>query len=120
VHIIDFSIKGNTVRFYLGDVEDYTGDDWHDCPYEHNAGRVYDKYIKGIKDISFSFDDIVVEPSHGHANSTWTKEDMKMKHVPCVCVLPHKFITREDSLFYSFEDIVLEKNSIKYYFGDVI
>ena len=55
--IIDFSKKGNVVRFYLGEdnCKDYWGDDWNDFPYEHNAGCVYDEYIAGIVDIAFPF-----------------------------------------------------------------
>ena len=70
--IIDFEVKGNVVRFYLGNKTDewgwtnknykdrngntpdwlkpndtYYGDDWDDVPYEHNAGLVYDKFVKG-------------------------------------------------------------------------
>ena len=76
--IIDFEKKGNIVRFYLGEktedwgwtnpeYKDYTGetpswlkpkdtyygDDWDDAPYEHNAGQVYEEFIKGQKDIAF-------------------------------------------------------------------
>ena len=46
--IIDFDKKGNVVRFYLGEdvCNDYWGDDWNDAPYEHNAGTVYNRYVK--------------------------------------------------------------------------
>ena len=42
--IIDFEIKGNQVKFYLGsdNCDNYWGDDWDDKPYEHNAGEPYD------------------------------------------------------------------------------
>ena len=83
--IIDFKKKGNVVRFYLGEEtpdwgwtrSDYTrngttpdwlkpsdryyGDDWDDRPYEHNAGQVYEEFIKGYKDVAFDFDDLVLE-----------------------------------------------------------
>ena len=62
--IIDFERKGNLVRFYLGDDDlvEWYGDDWGDTPYEHNAERVYDEYIKGYCDMMFPFDDLVLEP----------------------------------------------------------
>ena len=40
--LIDFERKGNLVRLYLGDDANFTGDDWDDYPYEHNASLVYD------------------------------------------------------------------------------
>lgn len=70
--IIDFERKGNLVRFYLGDDDlvEWYGDDWNDTPYEHNAERVYDEYIKGYCDMMFPFDDLVLEPCCG----TWVLE----------------------------------------------
>jgi hypothetical protein len=66
MQIIDFKRKGNVVRFYLGDATvHYWGDDWNDRPYEHNAGQVYEEFIKGYKDIAFDFDDLVLEPANG-------------------------------------------------------
>ena len=37
--IIGWDRKGNVVRFALGDdnLEYWSGDDWNDSPYEHNA-----------------------------------------------------------------------------------
>ena len=83
--IIDYSVKGNIVRFYLGEKDpkwgwtnkyckyydkndlepsdDYYGDDWNDVPYEHNAGTVYPEFIKATIDVSFGYDDVVIEPS---------------------------------------------------------
>ena len=47
--IIDFDIKGNVIKFYLGQDNDmnYHGDDWDDVPYEHNAGEVYSEFVEG-------------------------------------------------------------------------
>lgn len=76
--IIDFERKGNLVRFYLGDDDlvEWYGDDWDDTPYEHNAERVYDEYIKGYCDMMFPFDDLVLEPCSGTCDSGWCKDDM--------------------------------------------
>ena len=38
--IIDSELKGNVVRFYLGEDPDFFGDDWNHYPYEDNAGPV--------------------------------------------------------------------------------
>ena len=62
--IIDFEPKGNAIRFYLGDDEcnDYWGDDWNDRPYEHNAGIVYDRFIKSTADVFVDLDLAVLVP----------------------------------------------------------
>ena len=54
----DFEKRGNVVRFYLveDDCNDYWGDDWDDAPYEHNAGKIYEEYVKKAIDIAFPLD----------------------------------------------------------------
>lgn len=119
MQIIDFEKKGNVVRFYLGDATlPYWGDDWNDAPYEHNAGLVSDKYIKGHKDIAFDFDALVLEPCNGEWNSSWSKEDMQKRKVPCIIVVPKETIN--DSWQDSFNYWVSHDDIKKYYFGDEI
>ena len=115
--IIDFEKKGNLVRFYLGDddCEDYGGDDWNDRPYEHNAGLVYDEYIKGNQDLCWTFNYSVLEPSDGCINSEWSKDDMKARKVPCILVFPEDKGGLWDD---SFEKNLGRKDAIKIYFGD--
>ena len=86
--VIDFYKKGNVVRFYLGDDNcyDFTGDDWDDAPYEHNAGIVYKEYIKGYVDVAFDFDDDVYEPGDRFCNSPYSKEDFKNRIVAAIVV----------------------------------
>ena len=118
--IIDFEVKGNVVRFYLGqdDLKEWWGDDWDDCPYEHNAGTVYDEFVSGQRDIHFAFDDIVFEPCEGELNSPYTKEDMIKRRVPCICVLKKEHQDQPTGYYYSFKEIVGNINAVKYYFGD--
>ena len=114
--IIDFKRRGNVVRFYLGkdDCEDYTGDDWDDSPYEYNAEEVYDEYVMGHRDIAFPFDFAVVEPSDGHTNSPWCKDDMKARKVPCIVV-----VSDPDYLWYDDFDVMnAHDKAIRFYFGD--
>ena len=144
MQIIDFEKKGNVVRFYLGEktkdwgwenkdfkdskgetpdwlepCDTYYGDDWDDAPYEHNAGRVYDEFIKGHKDIAFDFDDLVLEPCDGEDNSSWSKEDMREREVPCIIVVPKELI--KDMYFSSdFNRWVGNDKVKKYYMGDEI
>lgn len=118
--IIDFERKGNMVRFFLGkaDCNDYWGDDWNDSPYDCNAGRVYDEYVVGVKDVAFPFDSLVLEPS-----SEWeggglyfSKEDMKERKVPCIIVVPEEVYG--DSWLTRFTDWIGADGVKKIYFGD--
>lgn len=117
--IIDFEKKGNMVRFYLGadDLMKWWGDDWNDAPYDCNAGRVYDEYVSGQRDIAFPFDAMVIEPCEGKLNCGWSKEDMVKRHVPCIIVVPNEI--GEDSWFGNdFAHWVGVDGITKYYFGD--
>jgi hypothetical protein len=117
--IIDFKRKGNVVRFYLGDATaHYWGDDWNDRPYEHNAGQVYEEFIKGYKDIAFDFDDLVLEPADGawNSNSRWSKEDMIARRVPCIIAVPKEI--HQDSWDDAFDTWAGADGIKKYYFGD--
>ena len=141
--IIDVEKKGNVVRFYLGEYDKewgwlnkdykdsqgnvpkwllnkkgsrYWGDDWDDRPYEHNAGSVYPEYIKGIRDVSYDFDDLVLEPCDGEFNSPYSKEDMINRRVPCLIIVPKELI--KDYWKDSFKDWIGVDGIKKYYFGD--
>lgn len=116
--IIDYAKKGNVVRFYLGEdsLTDWYGDDWDDCPYEHNAGEVYERFVAGHADIAFSFDKLVLEPCDGAWNSDYTKEDMIKRLVPCIIVVPAELAA--DSWHDDFAHWVGVDGVQKYYFGD--
>jgi hypothetical protein len=120
--IIDFERKGNVVRFYLGadDCEDYWGDDWNDAPYDCNAGRVYERYITGVKDVAFPFDALVLEPSSEWIGDVFhrSKEDMKKRIVPCIIIVPKELC--EDSWCERFGDWVGADGVKKIYFGDPV
>ena len=111
--------RGNVVRFYLGndDCENYWGDDWDDAPYEHNAGSVSDEFVIGVRDLYFPFDSLVLEPCSGAYNSSYSKEDMKKRRVPCIIVVPKEVYEGE---WYRFEfEYWLGTDGIqKFYFGD--
>ena len=117
--IIDFKKKGQSVRFYLGDddLENWYGDDWNDTPYEYNAGTVYDEFTKGYTDITFDFDDLVLEPSDDWgSNSSYCKDNMKERRVPCVIVVPKAIA--DASWDDRFSYWVGADGVKKYYFGD--
>ena len=118
MQIIDFSQKGNVVRFYLGKNGNQWGDDWNDAPYECNAETVYDEFVEGYKDISFPFDDLVLQPCAGRDNSWISKEDMIKRKVPCLIWAPKSIYG--DSWREAFTDWVGADGIIKYYFGDDI
>lgn len=116
--IIDFEKKGQTVRFYLGndDLKEWCGDDWDDAPYEHNAGIVYDDYLAGYTDMTFDFDDYVLEPADGCLNSDYCKNDMINRRVPCIVVVPKEMASTSWST--DFQYWVGADQVLKFYFGD--
>lgn len=126
--IIDFEKNGNVVKFYLGDNypdnKDYTGDDWDDKSYESNAGKVYDKYIKGTRVMYFDIDDLILEPKE--MVEIYSKDDMKARKVPCIIRVskellkkypePHNFEYWNKFNGTSEENTCIEK----FYFGDLL
>ena len=120
--IIDWEKQGNVVRFYLGadDCEDYGGDDFDDRPYECNAGKVYDEYIKGHRDIAFPFEYVVQEPKDDWTyggNTPFCKDDMKARKVPCIVAkkVGDYWLDRDEALF---SRLIGDDNAVKFYFGD--
>ncbi len=119
--IIDFEIKKiSTVRFYLGndDLKEWHGDDWDNVPYEHNARKVYEKYVTGTIDIILRDGDLIYEPCEGHLNSSYSKNDFVNRKVPCVIIVKHNGI--DDNRIHTFEDLLGYEKIIKIYFGDNI
>lgn len=123
--IIDFELKGNQVRFYLGENGKQWGDDWNDTPYESNAGSVYSEFVKDTAVVTFDFDDIVLEPSDGVMNSQYCKEDMIKQEVPCIVVIrKDEFEGPGDSSRWEYEGdfqkALAHPHAKKYYFGEPI
>lgn len=82
--IIGWERKGNVVRLALGkdDLNDWSGDDWNDAPYEHNASSIplwgTEKYV----DIAFGYNVSVLEAEddwHYNGNSPFCMDDFKDK-----------------------------------------
>lgn len=119
--IIDFALKGNVIRFYLGKNGEQWGDDWDDYPYECNAGEVYDEYITGTVDSYVPFDCFVLEPSNGcrQGDSGFSKQDMIKGKTPCIIIVP---ASQAKGSYYDkdFKYWVGCKDAIKIYFGDDI
>lgn len=107
--VIDFEKKGNLIRFYLGENGKQWGDDWDDAPYEHNAERVYDEFVKGYCDIVFDFDCEVDELNESLevANTIYCKDDMRKRAIYYMKI--KKIGDYEERLFYfgdKIEDIL--------------
>jgi len=119
--IIDSDRFGNVVRFYLGtdSLEDWCGDDWDDTPYEHNAGKVYDVYVTGHRDVAFPLNYAVLEPKDGEysGNSRFCKDDMKARKVPCIIAVPIDDANKRWD-YDRFADWASSANAIRFYMGD--
>lgn len=88
--LIDSERKGNVLRLYFGRNKEmnWHGDDWNDAPYQYNAERVFDEYIREVIDIAIPFDDLVWEPSDDCKCQSISKDDMKKRKMPCNVLLP--------------------------------
>ena len=80
--IIGWNRKGNVVRFALGkdDLEYWSGDDWNDSPYEHNACTTPLFGTEYCVDVAFRYKVSVLEPQddwHYHGNSPFSMDDFK-------------------------------------------
>jgi len=114
--IIDFEVKGNIIRFALGNdnCDDYWGDDWNDRPYEHNAGEVYGQYVEGYATIFVDFNYAVLTPEsdwHYQGNSSFSKEDFKNNKAPCVV------INKDPDWNSCYSIDALDKNNLCFYFN---
>lgn len=119
--LIDFEKKCNQLRLFFGDDEKPWGDDWDDAPYQHNAGRVYEKFIKDTAVLSFYYDDIVMEPADDFYFQEVTKEAMLDKKIAAFIALPVKH-REPDSYWksYSYPDLINNRNAIPFFFGMTI
>ncbi len=99
--IIGWERKGNVVRLALGkdDLNDWSGDDWNDAPYEHNASSIplwgTEKYV----DMAFGYNVSVLEAEddwHYNGNSPFCIDDFKDRKAPILVIDP----TGEE-VFYS-------------------
>ena len=113
--IIDWSRKGNLIRFFLGkdDCTDYYGDDWDDFPYEHNAGPVYEEFVCGYIDVVIPFDYTAVEPEDDWkygGNSPYCKNSFKEQKAPCLVI-------GKDDEYWSIEysTVIADKHAVKIY-----
>ena len=91
--IIGWDRKGNVVRFALGDdnLEYWSGDDWNDSPYEHNASTTPLFGTEEYVDVSFRYSVSVLEPADDwnyHGNSPFCMDDFKERKAPFLVIDP--------------------------------
>lgn len=89
--IIGWERKGNLVRFCLGldDLDYWSGDDWDDAPYEHNAVTTPLFGIEEDVDIVFDFETQILEAAddyHYHGNSPFSMDDFKERKAPILII----------------------------------
>ena len=119
--VIDAELFGNVVRFALAEpsLSDWHGDDWDDVPYEHNAGGVYEDFVGAYLEVALPLNWVVAEPCDGHANSSWSKDDMRDRRVPMVVTLE---VDDADRWAWAgcFDTIANCGDCVRVYMGDVI
>lgn len=120
--IIDFEKKGNVIRLYLGNpnCDDYWGDDWNDSPYDCNAGIVYERFVIDTLDLAIPFDSLVIEPCNGVVNCGYSKEDMKVRRVPCLLIVPASVTEGKEWVGEDFQYWIGNAQALRIYFGDNI
>lgn len=115
--IIDLMAKGNLVRFYLGKNGEQYGDDWDDAPWDCNAERVYDEFVRGTVDICFPFPVTLLEPvSDWSSSPRCSKDDMVKRRVPCLLAVPSEIY--DETPWEGFNYFVAVDGVLKIYFGD--
>ena len=110
-YIVDFEKKGNVIRFYLSTKEiaeskNYSGDDWNDAPYEHNAEMVFlSPEELDFIDIAYPLECAVMEPADGVINSEFSKNDFKERKHWCIQVKGEDYKCNEfvDTFYFGDE-----------------
>ena len=125
--ICDWQTKGNVVRLYCCDQDNYDdiwGDDWNDQPYEHNAGQVYDEYVNKVIDIYFDFDVVILEADEDWTyggNSPFSKQDFKEGKAPIfIAYWPQKDDYWEGNEYHLLIGAKNTNRILKFYMGDMI
>ena len=99
--IIGWERKGNVVKFALGDnhLKDWSGDDWNDAPYEHNACTTPLFGIEKYLEVAFTYESSILEPCDDynyHGNSPFCMDDFKERKVPFMII-----DTTGEEMYYS-------------------
>ena len=106
-YLIDACWQGNTLRLYFGSsVEEITGDDFDDIPYESNAGIVYSEFVKCVLDVMIPFGFTICDPASElgcYENSTLSRNDFKNGDIP---------------LFWITDDTMGDRNDLVFRMGD--
>lgn len=116
--ICDFEKEGNVIRLYLTnlDDDDYSGENWNNSPYEHNAGMVsYHGYYPYIE-FAFPLNIWVTEPAddyHYQGNSPFCKNDFKARKTPCLIIGD-----LGEDWHDSYSEQIGNQNLLRIYFND--
>lgn len=89
--IIGWESKGNVVRFYLANkgIDYWSGDDWDDAPYEHNACTCPLFGTDAWLEVAFSYKVSVLEPENDWnygGNSPFCMNDFKERKAPFMVI----------------------------------
>ena len=107
LYIIDACWKGRELRIYFGSsVEEVTGDDFDDVPYESNCGIVYPEFVKCVLDALVLPGYEIRDPASEldcYENSTLSRNDFKTGKIP---------------LFWITDDLTDDVDGIVFRMGD--
>ena len=111
--VVDYEVKGNVVRFYLGDDPNYEGYEWNNLEYaERNEyHRVYAKYILGYTDVVFPFHYTVLTPV-----GLWSRNDFKEAYVPAIIAADLRGLP--DYITKSYDKMIGLPFVERYYFSE--
>lgn len=123
--IIDYEVQGSNLMLCLSDKADnYWGDDWDDCPYEHNAGPVYEEFVAKKVVLHFPWGTKLIEPNYNTINSPYTKEMIKENKIPCCIICNYQDLHRviekrwDYNLNTYYEDVVKSNIGVHVNFND--
>lgn len=116
--ILDWERRHGVTRLYLAcDPEPgWSGDDWDDAPFEHNAGTVLPGFYTHTADVVADWGHVLLDPSDDWrtANSRWSKEDMRARRCPILVAAADP----DDLLAAGWPTALAADGAVRVYMGD--
>ena len=85
-----------------------------------DPGIVYERFVIDTLDLAIPFDSLVIEPCNGVVNCGYSKEDMKVRRVPCLLIVPASVTEGKEWVGEDFQYWIGNAQAFRIYFGDDI